>query len=46
VRKSWQISADDFALSNPQWNEALQAAADQIGKDLGLSGCKIGSLNF
>src|SRR5256885_854583 len=42
VRKSWQISADDFALGNPQWNEALQAAADQIGKDLGLSGCKIG----
>jgi predicted 2-oxoglutarate/Fe(II)-dependent dioxygenase YbiX len=42
VRKSWQISADDFALGNPQWNEALQAAADQMGKDLGLSGCKIG----
>jgi len=42
VRKSWQISADDFALGNPQWNEALQAAADQIGKDLGLSGCNIG----
>jgi predicted 2-oxoglutarate/Fe(II)-dependent dioxygenase YbiX len=42
VRKSWQISAEDFALGNPQWNEALQAAADQIGNDLGLSGCNIG----
>jgi predicted 2-oxoglutarate/Fe(II)-dependent dioxygenase YbiX len=42
VRKSWQISADDFELGNPQWNEALQDAADQIGKELGLSGCKIG----
>jgi len=42
VRQSWQLSADDFELGNPQWNEALQAAADQIGKDLGLSGCKIG----
>ncbi len=42
VRKSWQISADDFGLGNPQWSEALQDAADQIGKELGLSGCKIG----
>src|SRR5215471_11180625 len=42
VRKNWQISADDFELGNPQWNEALQAAVDQIGKDLGLSGCNIG----
>jgi hypothetical protein len=42
VRQSWQISADDFELGNPQWHEALQAAADRIGKDLGLSGCKIG----
>ena len=42
VRKNWQISADDFELGNPQWNEALQAAVDQIGKDLGLSGCDIG----
>src|SRR5262245_66113232 len=24
VRRSWQISADDFELSNPQWNEALR----------------------
>ena len=42
VRKNWQISADDFELGNPQWHEALQAAVDQIGKDLGLSGCNIG----
>lgn len=42
VRQCWQISAEDFELGNPQWNEALQAAADQIGKELGLSGCKIG----
>jgi len=44
VRKSWQIAADDFALGNPQWNEALQAAADQIGKDLGLSGLMSGHI--
>ena len=31
VRRSWQISADDFELGNPQWNEALRAAVDQIG---------------
>ena len=42
VRQSWQISADDFELRNPQWNEALRAAVDQIGKELGLSGCNIG----
>src|SRR5262252_6278953 len=42
VRKNWQISADDFELGNPRWNEALQAAVDQIGTDLGLSGCNIG----
>src|SRR5215831_18354274 len=42
VRKCWQISADDFELSNPQWHEALRAAVDQIGKELGLSGCNIG----
>ena len=42
VRKCWQISADDFALGNPHWHEALRAAVDQIGKELGLSGCNIG----
>ena len=41
VRRSWQISADDFELGNPQWNEALRAAVDQIGKELGLSDCQI-----
>jgi predicted 2-oxoglutarate/Fe(II)-dependent dioxygenase YbiX len=41
VRRSWQLSADDFALGNPQWNEALRAAVDQIGKELGLSDCHI-----
>ena len=39
VRRSWQISADDFNC-NPQWNEALRAAVDQIGKELGLSDCQ------
>ena len=41
VRRSWQLSADDFELGNPQWNEALRAAVDQIGKELGLSDCQI-----
>ena len=41
VRRSWQLSADDFELDNPQWNEALRAAVDQIGKELGLSDCQI-----
>jgi len=42
VRKSWQIGAEDFELTNPQWHEAIQNAVDQIGQALGLSGCKIG----
>src|SRR5215470_5935155 len=41
VRHSWQISADDVELGNPQWNEALRAAVDQIGQALGLSDCQI-----
>ena len=41
VRHSWQISAEDVELGNPQWNEALQTAVDQIGKALGLSDCQI-----
>ena len=42
VRKSWQISAEDFELTNPAWEGALQKAVNQIGKDLGLAKCKIG----
>jgi predicted 2-oxoglutarate/Fe(II)-dependent dioxygenase YbiX len=42
VRKCWQLSADDFELENPQWNEVLQVAVDQMGKELGLSDCHIG----
>ena len=41
VRRCWQISANDFELGNPQWNEALRAAVDQIGKELGLTDCQI-----
>lgn len=41
VRKSWQIAAEDFELTNPQWEEALQEAVDQIGKQLGLDNRKI-----
>lgn len=41
VRKSWQIAAEDFELTNPQWEEALQEAVAQIGKQLGLDDCKI-----
>lgn len=41
VRRSWQLSADEFELGNPQWNEALRAAVDQIGTELGLSDCHI-----
>ena len=36
VRKSWQIGAEDFELTNPQWEEALQEAVEQTGKQLGL----------
>lgn len=42
IRKNWQIGAAGFALTNPQWTEAMQNAVDQIGKELGLSDCKIG----
>jgi predicted 2-oxoglutarate/Fe(II)-dependent dioxygenase YbiX len=41
VRNSWQIAAEDFELTNPQWQKALQEAIDQIGKQLGLDDCKI-----
>ncbi|MEZ4865579.1 MAG: 2OG-Fe(II) oxygenase [Caldilineaceae bacterium] len=41
VRKNWQIGAADFALTNPQWHEAMQTAVDQIGQELGLADCKI-----
>lgn len=42
VRKNWQIGAADFALTNPQWQEAMQSAVDQIGQELGLADCQIG----
>lgn len=42
VRKNWQIGAADFELTNPQWQEAMQNAVDQIGKALGLADCTIG----
>lgn len=42
VRKNWQIGAEEFELTNPQWHEAMQSAVDQIGQELGLSDCKIG----
>lgn len=41
VRKNWQISAEDFELTNPQWQGVMQKAIDQIGKGLGLSDCTI-----
>jgi predicted 2-oxoglutarate/Fe(II)-dependent dioxygenase YbiX len=41
VRNAWQISSEDFELTNPQWEEALQESINQIGKELGLYGCKI-----
>lgn len=36
VRNVWQISAQNFALTNPQWAAALQKSIEQIGKTLGL----------
>ncbi len=41
VRKSWQIAAEDFELTNPQWKEALQEAIEQIARQLGLDDCEI-----
>ena len=41
VRNSWQIAAEDFELTNPQWEETLRETIDQIGKQLGLDDCKI-----
>lgn len=44
VRKVWQISRDDFELTNPQWEETLQIIIhEKIGKPLGLHGCEIKS---
>ncbi|MFT5162709.1 MAG: putative 2-oxoglutarate/Fe(II)-dependent dioxygenase YbiX [Alteromonadaceae bacterium] len=41
VRNAWQISAENFELSNPKWHQALQVAVDQVGTKLGLQGVKI-----
>ena len=41
VRNVWQISAEDFELTNPEWEKSLQESINQMGKDLGLHGCKI-----
>lgn len=41
VRKSWQIATEDFEMTNPQWEEALREAVNQIGKQLGLGKSKI-----
>lgn len=41
IRKVWQISAENFSVTNPQWLDALQATIRDIGKQLGLSNCQI-----
>ena len=41
VRNVWQISSENFELTNPQWEKALQESIKQMGKELGLHGCKI-----
>jgi predicted 2-oxoglutarate/Fe(II)-dependent dioxygenase YbiX len=41
VRKVWQISAENFEISNAEWLEAFQKSIDKMGKQLGLEGCKI-----
>ena len=35
VRNVWQISTENFELSNPAWQTSLQAAVEQMGKQLG-----------
>ena len=41
VRNVWQIASENFELSNPQWEKSLQKSIKQMGKQLGLHGCKI-----
>ena len=41
VRNVWQISSENFELTNPQWEESLQKSIGKMGKQLGLHGCKI-----
>lgn len=42
VRNVWQLSPDQFELTNPEWEASLQEAVTELmGKPLGLSGCKI-----
>ena len=42
VRNVWQLSPEQFELTNPQWQVSLQEAIDKIiGKQLGLQRCKI-----
>ena len=42
VRNVWQISSENFEMTNPQWEESLHKAVhEQIGTQLGLHGCTI-----
>lgn len=42
VRNVWQIAPDQFELTNPQWNGALQKIIDDhIKKELGLHDAKV-----
>jgi len=41
IRKTWQISSEDFSLTNPQWEHSLQESVNKIAIDLGLHGCNI-----
>lgn len=41
VRNAWQISAENFELTNPAWIQSLQESIEQMGKQLGLYDCKI-----
>lgn len=36
VRKTWELDADDFSCSNPQWTSYVDKLADQSMKDLGV----------
>jgi predicted 2-oxoglutarate/Fe(II)-dependent dioxygenase YbiX len=41
IRQVWQISAENFTITNTEWLDALQKSIQEMARQLGLEGCKI-----
>jgi predicted 2-oxoglutarate/Fe(II)-dependent dioxygenase YbiX len=41
VRRVWRLAPDRFALSNPQWSDAVAQMVEQVQRELGIEGRKL-----